>query len=231
MKPVFFQNWQSCSLFFSVLLTSVFSPILTAQAAPQLRYQTLEDSGNPQSCLQQAQQAMRAGGFSNPATRNQEVVGENRNGELTATIYCQRLQNRGFQAIIMVAGSENVAPAMLNRTLKALRQGMNDQKAAVGSHPGSGQSPMSNQRFEQFLSALEDSWPNYVEFLQQPARKSYFTSEQVREIITRVGSTREVAVAVLLYPRVVDPENWFIVEQAITFNGDRRELRERLSGD
>jgi len=39
-----------------------------------------------------------------------------------------------------------------------------------------------------------------------------------------------VEAAVMLYPRVVDPGNWYVVEQAISFESSRRELRQRLAG-
>ncbi|AHJ29659.1 hypothetical protein NSP_33350 [Nodularia spumigena CCY9414] len=35
--------------------------------------------------------------------------------------------------------------------------------------------------------------------------------------------------AVMLYPQVVDRGNWFVVEQAFTFDSDRRELRRQIA--
>ena len=32
----------------------------------------------------------------------------------------------------------------------------------------------------------------------------------------------------MLYPQVVDRGNWFVVEQAFTFDSDRRELRRKI---
>ncbi|EAW44920.1 hypothetical protein N9414_11087 [Nodularia spumigena CCY9414] len=33
----------------------------------------------------------------------------------------------------------------------------------------------------------------------------------------------------MLYPQVVDRGNWFVVEQAFTFDSDRRELRRQIA--
>lgn len=40
--------------------------------------------------------------------------------------------------------------------------------------------------------------------------------------------SEEVQAAVMLYPRVVDLNNWFVVEQALSFSFDRQKLREQI---
>jgi len=201
-----------------------------AEAAPQLRYRTVQIGGTPQACLTLAGASMAAAGFTNPATTASEVIGTN--GQIAATVACQSLTPQQFQATVMVAAAETVAPAMVTTTLDTLTSGLTS--GGGGSYPPvspTGQQAMGAEDFNQFMAALEDSWPDYLEFLAQPVSKNYFTAEQASRIVeTMRFADEEVDAAVMLYPRVVDPGNWYLVEQAISFESSRRELRQRLSG-
>ena len=202
-----------------------------AEAAPQLRYRTLQAGGTLQTCLSRSATSMTGAGFTNPATTATEVIGDN--GQITVTVACQALTPQQFQATVMVAAAETIAPARVNTTLNTITGGL-ASGSDDGDLPGSptGQRAMDNEAFNQFMAALEDSWPNYLEFLQQPVSKNYFTANQASQIVeTMRFADDEVDAAVMLYPRVVDPGNWYVVEQAISFESSRRELRRRLADD
>jgi hypothetical protein len=202
-----------------------------AQAAPQLRYRTVQLGGTVEACLNRADTSMGNAGFTNPATTSSEVIGAN--GQIAATVACQALTPQQFQATVMVAAAETVAPAVVITTLDTITTGLTNG----GGNPNlpaspTGQQAMGNEDFNQFMAALEDSWPDYLEFLAQPVSKNYFTAEQASQIVeTMRFADDEVDVAVMLYPRVVDPGNWYVVEQAISFESSRRELRQRLAGE
>ncbi|MGF1937589.1 MAG: DUF4476 domain-containing protein [Nostoc sp. ChiQUE02] len=88
---------------------------------------------------------------------------------------------------------------------------------------------ISNTAFNQLMDALRRSWPKYLEFLAQTVPQNYFTSAQASQIIKEMNfGDQQVKAAVMLYPQVVDRGNWFIVDQAITFESDRQELRRQL---
>jgi len=231
MKSLSFNNWQPSPLLLFLAITGIFGGVAPVQASPQIRYHTIEHSGSPQICLRRARLVIVNLGFPYPVITNYRVVGKNKNRDVTVTVSCRRRTPYQFQAIITVAASDTIAPNSVHHTLHVVRKGMSHRIDPIPPTPALGQTAMSHQAFKQFLSALEDSWPHHVAFLRQPTSWSYFTADQIRRIVNLVGPTRELEVAVLLYLRVVDPQNWFIVEQAITFTGDRQELRERLSGN
>jgi hypothetical protein len=202
-----------------------------AEAAPQLRYRTVQLGGTVQTCLDQAETAMATVGFANPATTASEVIGEN--GGMSATVACQALSPQQFQATVMVAAAETVAPAVVTTRLDTLTTAMTSPGSGNNPSAGpTGQQAMDDEAFNQLMTALENSWPDYLEFLAQPVSTNYFTAEQASQIVdTMRFADEEVDAAVMLYPRVVDPGNWYVVEQAISFESSRQELRQRLSGE
>jgi Domain of unknown function (DUF4476) len=89
---------------------------------------------------------------------------------------------------------------------------------------------ISDGDFSQLMDDLRRSWPNELQFLIQIVPQNYFTSVQASQIVKEMKfGDREVEAAVMLYPQVVDRGNWFVVEQAITFESDRQELRRRIN--
>lgn len=200
----------------------------SAQAAPQLRYRTVSLDGTAPTCLDRARAAMTRAGFANPATTDREVMADN--GQLTAAIVCQPLTAQQLQATVMVAATETVAPATVTTALETLGAGLTGSGGDAGGATSPSGRAMDDDAFNQLMVALEDSWPDYLEFLAQPVSQNYFTAAQASRIVdTMRFPDEQVEAAVLLYPRVVDPGNWFRVEQTIELDSARQELRERLS--
>jgi len=55
-----------------------------------------------------------------------------------------------------------------------------------------------------------------------------FTTAQVNTLMQLFNfSDDRIEVAVMLYPQVVDPQNWYTVYGALTFSSDKDELRQR----
>jgi hypothetical protein len=70
-----------------------------------------------------------------------------------------------------------------------------------------------------------------LETLQSAARGRHFTARQIRDVMGWFDFGKDkVQAAALLRPLVVDPENWFEVYGALSFESDKRALR-RLIGD
>ncbi len=68
-----------------------------------------------------------------------------------------------------------------------------------------------------------------IERLRSASRDRHFTAGQVREIVGWFGFGKDkVEAAATLHPLVVDPENWFEVYGALSFESDRRALRQRV---
>ena len=56
-----------------------------------------------------------------------------------------------------------------------------------------------------------------------------FTCNQVVRLMGAFSfGSDQVDAAAMLHPHVADPENWFTVYQALTFDSDRRKLRQRV---
>lgn len=78
------------------------------------------------------------------------------------------------------------------------------------------------QAFRRELNKPFNSKP--LRFLAQPSRTSYFTAQQVREIVTKLSGPfsdshkRQLEAAVMLYPRVVDKSNWYLVDEVVVSN-------------
>ena len=202
----------------------VISWAMSAQAAPQLLYESLQENGNLTTCLNRAQMAMTDAGLVQQSPMPNSINGSD--SQLTATIYCQAFNNQSFQAMVMVAGEENASLAGMNSVLGALSSAMGTPNADLLPAP----TAIDDADFNLLMGALNDSWPNYLEFLAQPISENYFTAAQASQIVeTMRFSDEEVQAAVMLYPRVVDLNNWFVVEQAITFDTARQELRNQIA--
>jgi hypothetical protein len=90
---------------------------------------------------------------------------------------------------------------------------------------------MPDESFSKFLQALrrETFDDDKLEFLAPVAHQSYFSSEQVRQILGKFSfdRNREEA-AIILYPKVVDPVNWFVIYDMFTFSNNVNDIRTRL---
>jgi hypothetical protein len=90
---------------------------------------------------------------------------------------------------------------------------------------------MPDESFSKFLQALrrETFDDEKLEFLAPVAHQSYFSSEQVRQILDKFlfDNNREEA-AIILYPKVVDPVNWFVIYDTFTFSSNVNEIRDWL---
>lgn len=65
--------------------------------------------------------------------------------------------------------------------------------------------------------------------LRSASRERAFTSEQVLTLVRGFSfGNDKVEAAALLHPKVVDPENWYVVYGAFDFESDKRKLRQRI---
>lgn len=88
--------------------------------------------------------------------------------------------------------------------------------------------PMTAEAFARLLKALDDASFSDEKYaiVKEAASKNYFTSGQVLKILRKFDFEEDkLKVAKLLYPRVVDPENFFVVYEAFDFSSSKEELR------
>ena len=137
------------------------------EAAPQLRYRTVQIGGTTQTCLARAGASMAAAGFTNPATTDSEVIGTN--GQIAATVACQALSPSNFRQRLWWP-LQRPLPRQWCPLLWILSRPVLPAEGAAPIPPVSptGQQAMGAEGFNQLMAALEDSWPDYLEFLAQP---------------------------------------------------------------
>jgi hypothetical protein len=103
--------------------------------------------------------------------------------------------------------------------------------AILGSAPR--RAPLSAEAFAKFLKGVRgNAFDNEkASFVESHAKTPYFTSAQVRDILKTFSfDDGRVQAGVALYPRITDPENFFVVYEVFTFDTGRKALREKLKG-
>jgi len=88
--------------------------------------------------------------------------------------------------------------------------------------------PMDDVAFARLLKAVKEApfSSEKLTLIEDAASKNYFKSEQVLQLLKTFNfDSYRLKAAKVLYPRVVDPENFFIVYDAFTFSSSKEELR------
>ena len=104
------------------------------------------------------------------------------------------------------------------------------------NHPGTGyyyEGVMEDGVFGKFLRLVKDKPfdSERTKMISNATLTSYFTSEQCKRIIAIYAFDSEKAKTLeLLYPRVVDPQNFFIAIEVLTFQGERDKVYEFVRG-
>jgi hypothetical protein len=101
---------------------------------------------------------------------------------------------------------------------------------AKSAAPGAGNA-VTGEEFDRLLKSLkaETFDDGKVSFIKSISSTRAFTCEQLRQLLTEFSfdQGREEA-SVTLYPRVTDPENFFMVLGVFTFDEGRDSVRQRL---
>ena len=205
---------------------------LPALASPQLTHRAIVVPGNQNTCLSRAQSAIARIGITSRLSGPNSIAGSN--DALSANVYCQPIgtptfeATPNFQAIVMLAVDSGTNSAALTTALNTVEAALLDPNEATQS-ASSDAAGLTSALFAQYLGALEESWPNYLGFLRETIPQNKFTARQAQEIVAALDyPDQELQAALLLYPRITDPQNWPLVERAITFNDTRLELRRRI---
>jgi hypothetical protein len=68
-----------------------------------------------------------------------------------------------------------------------------------------------------------------AEIVRSAARGSYFTVDQALALVKATSmESAKVDVAVALYPRVIDKDRWFLIDEGFSFPSSRQTLRSRV---
>lgn len=86
---------------------------------------------------------------------------------------------------------------------------------------------ISNEMFQQLKNSVEnDSFDSSrLELLESTLKNNYFTSFQIKELMTLLSfDSGRLQFAKSAYKSVVDPENYFLVRDALQFSSSKSEL-------
>jgi len=155
--------------------------------------------------------------------------------ELLKKVQSMRTDVRDVQQVMLRAhGSANVSVSTDQGPLVSITMVEVDEHAArphdlpiVPLEP----LPMASGPFLQLTAAMEaESFDDgKLATLRTAAHGNHFTVSQAATLVGLLTfSDGKVDTAVELYPRVVDPENWYQIYGVFDFDSDKEELRERL---
>ncbi|MGB3654017.1 MAG: DUF4476 domain-containing protein, partial [Rivularia sp. (in: cyanobacteria)] len=212
-----------------------------AYAYPELRYVRIELDSGVGDCVQKSSNALTRNRFQNLEVHQDKRYNYNwmkgYKPDMKAIVDCKQVSNRKTYATIMVAGEGAVNQKDINREIANLRKSIqgnsvNSSNTSINvSRNNSGRirvvnqpRPMSQQQFARFMQAftreLNKSFnSDPLKFLAQPSKSNYFTAQQVREIAQRLKGSfssshkRQLEAVMMLYPRVVDKSNWYLVDE------------------
>lgn len=90
-----------------------------------------------------------------------------------------------------------------------------------------GPQAMDPATFQQLKQSIQNQWfsSGQKEVFMQALAHNYFTSQQILELVdVFTFSSDQLEVAKAAYPKTVDPQNYFIVSNALEFSNDVSEL-------
>jgi hypothetical protein len=91
--------------------------------------------------------------------------------------------------------------------------------------------PLTAEELAQFMKGLNaNAFDNQkTPFVEEYAKTRWFTSAQARDVLKAFSfDDGRGKAAVALYPRLTDPENFFVALEAFTFDSGRKAVREKL---
>lgn len=115
---------------------------------------------------------------------------------------------------------------------------IDDDNRPVSSRPSPGDRPtrphyptLSSADFDRLVARVKGTMSSNdaVEVVRSAARSSFFTVDQAIVLLKACSfeSTR-VEMAVALYPRVVDLNRWFLIDEAFEYSSSRQAVRQRV---
>ena len=207
-----------------------------ANAYPELKYVRIDLNSDVGECVRKGSNALRKNRFQYLEVHRDKRYNYNwmkaYKPEMKVIVDCKQVSQQKTYATIMFAGEGAVNQKEIDREIANLRKSIQGDSVNTSNQPN----PMSQEQFASFMQAFTrelnkpfDSKP--LRFLAQPSTSNSFTAQQVREITKKLSGSfsdshkRQLEAAVMLYPRVVDKSNWYLVDGIVT---SRNQLRARI---
>jgi len=107
----------------------------------------------------------------------------------------------------------------------------NDRKNADPRYDNNYSQAMTNNDFAQAKESLRREWfeNTRLETAKQIIDRSYFTSQQVKEMVLLFTfENNRLDIAKYAFGKTVDKENYFVINDAFTFNNNKEALKEYI---
>lgn len=91
---------------------------------------------------------------------------------------------------------------------------------------------MNAHQFNQFKYSINEEWfdSGRMDILKMTLRFNFFDSYQIKELMHLLSfESSKLEFAKLAFEKVVDPENYYMVVQGLTFSSSKRELTQHIS--
>ncbi len=91
---------------------------------------------------------------------------------------------------------------------------------------------MNAHQFNQFKFSLNEEWfdSSRMDILKMTLRFNFFNSYQIKELMHLLSfESSKLQFAKLAFEKVVDPENYYMVIQGLTFSNSKRELMQHIN--
>ena len=106
-------------------------------------------------------------------------------------------------------------------------KGKGHQKGKGRGHYGQQHQSMSAHEFQSALDMVEDTWRSREKMIvaKQIIENNYLSSRQVKRLVEEMGfESNRLELAKFGWEYVIDPENYYIVNQAFSFSSSVKEL-------
>jgi hypothetical protein len=135
---------------------------------------------------------------------------------------------RGLAAAITDKGLRGRMEKLIER-MEQRREQLAKQLGSLGGEPA--RRAVADADFARFLKALKDESfdDRKLALLRDYARQSHFSSAQAKLLVKEFSFSKgQTEAAIALHPRLVDPANFFEVLGVLTFESDKKKVREAL---
>lgn len=146
--------------------------------------------------------------------------------------------------IASLIGFSTLKPAIAQMTVgecmqDAMRRGVSEAAAAIACSGQQGPkrpipavpAAIDSESFSSLIQSLHSATfdKNKISVLASTVNRIYFTSNQAAQIIRKMDfSAGQADAAVMLYPRVLDKQNWHVIYNSVDFESTKETIRQRV---
>lgn len=143
---------------------------------------------------------------------------------------------QGRNRKLVYSGGVNLAPKAT--TVTNFRRGSLFVTSVISQFPEvivdnpSNYVSMNSHQFNQFKYSINEEWfdSSRMDIIKMTLRFNFFDSYQIKELMHLLSfESSKLEFAKLAFEKVIDPENYYMVVQSLTFSSSKRELTQYVN--